>query len=72
MPGAGGWPAGAGLPDARARRAGGDGGMTYDVAVLGAGPAGMAAATEAARRGARAVLLEESPQPGGQVHRAAP
>jgi NADPH-dependent 2,4-dienoyl-CoA reductase/sulfur reductase-like enzyme len=46
--------------------------QTYDVAVLGAGPAGMAAATEAARRGARTVLLEESPQPGGQVYRAAP
>lgn len=44
----------------------------FDVAVLGAGPAGMAAATEAARRGARVVLLEESPQPGGQVYRAAP
>ncbi|WP_372618289.1 NAD(P)/FAD-dependent oxidoreductase [Falsiroseomonas sp.] len=44
----------------------------FDVAVLGAGPAGMAAATEAARRGGRVVLLEESPQPGGQVYRAAP
>lgn len=44
----------------------------YDVAVLGAGPAGMAAAAEAARRGARTVLLEESPAPGGQVYRAAP
>ncbi|HEV7266073.1 MAG TPA: NAD(P)/FAD-dependent oxidoreductase [Falsiroseomonas sp.] len=44
----------------------------FDVAVVGAGPAGMAAATEAARRGARVVLLEESPQPGGQVYRAAP
>lgn len=44
----------------------------YDVAVLGAGPAGMAAATEAARRGARTVLLDESPAPGGQVYRAAP
>jgi NADPH-dependent 2,4-dienoyl-CoA reductase/sulfur reductase-like enzyme len=44
----------------------------HDIAVLGAGPAGMAAATEAARRGARVVLLEESPQPGGQVYRAAP
>jgi NADPH-dependent 2,4-dienoyl-CoA reductase/sulfur reductase-like enzyme len=46
--------------------------VTYDIAVLGAGPAGMAAATEAARRGARTALLEESPQPGGQVYRAAP
>jgi NADPH-dependent 2,4-dienoyl-CoA reductase/sulfur reductase-like enzyme len=44
----------------------------FDIAVLGAGPAGMAAATEAARQGARVVLLEESPAPGGQVYRAAP
>ena len=44
----------------------------YDIAVLGGGPAGMAAATEAARRGARVVLLEESPSPGGQVYRDAP
>jgi hypothetical protein len=46
--------------------------MMHDVAVLGAGPAGMAAATEAAARGARTVLLEESPLPGGQVYRAPP
>lgn len=46
--------------------------MSYDIAVLGAGPAGMAAATEAAQRGARVVLLEESPAPGGQVYRAPP
>jgi NADPH-dependent 2,4-dienoyl-CoA reductase/sulfur reductase-like enzyme len=44
----------------------------YDIAVLGAGPAGMAAATEAARRGARVALLDESPAPGGQVYRDAP
>jgi NADPH-dependent 2,4-dienoyl-CoA reductase/sulfur reductase-like enzyme len=44
----------------------------FDIAVLGGGPAGMAAATEAARRGARTVLLEESPAPGGQVYRAPP
>jgi len=46
--------------------------MMHDIAVLGAGPAGMAAATEAALRGARVVLLEESPAPGGQVYRAPP
>jgi NADPH-dependent 2,4-dienoyl-CoA reductase/sulfur reductase-like enzyme len=46
--------------------------MIHDVAVLGGGPAGMAAATEAASRGARTVLLEESPLPGGQVYRAMP
>ena len=46
--------------------------MMRDVAVLGAGPAGMAAAAEAARRGGRVVLLEESAAPGGQVYRAPP
>lgn len=46
--------------------------MTHDVAVLGGGPAGMAAATEAASAGARTVLLEEAPLPGGQVYRALP
>jgi thioredoxin reductase/bacterioferritin-associated ferredoxin len=46
--------------------------MIFDIAVLGGGPAGMAAATEAAARGARTVLLEESPLPGGQVYRAPP
>jgi NADPH-dependent 2,4-dienoyl-CoA reductase/sulfur reductase-like enzyme len=44
----------------------------FDIAVLGAGPAGMAAAAEAARRGARVALLEEGPAPGGQVYRAPP
>lgn len=46
--------------------------MIHDIAVLGGGPAGMAAATEAAHGGARVVLLEESLAPGGQVYRAAP
>ena len=46
--------------------------MIWDIAVLGAGPAGMAASAEAARHGARVMLLEESPAPGGQVYRASP
>jgi len=46
--------------------------MIHDVAVLGGGPAGMAAATEAAQSRARVVMLEESPAPGGQVYRATP
>jgi NADPH-dependent 2,4-dienoyl-CoA reductase/sulfur reductase-like enzyme len=46
--------------------------MIHDVAVLGGGPAGMAAAAEAAEAGASVVLLEESPAPGGQVYRAPP
>jgi NADPH-dependent 2,4-dienoyl-CoA reductase/sulfur reductase-like enzyme len=46
--------------------------LPHDIAVLGAGPAGMAAATESAQRGARVVLLDEGPAPGGQVHRVPP
>jgi len=42
----------------------------YDVAVIGAGPAGLAAATLAACYGLATVLLDEQPTPGGQVYRA--
>lgn len=44
------------------------------VAVVGAGPAGIAAAVTAAEAGASVVLLDEAPRPGGQVwrHRGAP
>lgn len=38
--------------------------------ILGAGPAGMAAAAEARARGLEALLLDENAAPGGQVHRA--
>jgi protoporphyrinogen oxidase len=37
----------------------------YDLAVLGAGPAGVGAAYRAARRGLRVVVLERAPVPGG-------
>ena len=40
--------------------------MQCDVAVVGAGPAGMAAAVEAAQAGASVVLLDEYARPGGQ------
>ena len=43
-----------------------------DVAVVGAGPAGIAAACRAAEAGARTVLLDENPAPGGQIHRHLP
>lgn len=43
---------------------------SYDVAVVGAGPAGMAAATEAARHGASVLVVDENQGPGGQIHRA--
>lgn len=40
-----------------------------DVAVVGAGPAGMAAACRAAEAGASVVLIDEAAAPGGQVWR---
>ncbi|WP_397544172.1 FAD-dependent oxidoreductase [Roseovarius salis] len=40
-----------------------------DVLVIGAGPAGMAAASTAARHGAAVTLLDEQPRPGGQIYR---
>ncbi len=40
-----------------------------DVLIVGAGPAGMAAAIEAGRAGAEVFLLDESPRPGGQIYR---
>jgi NADPH-dependent 2,4-dienoyl-CoA reductase/sulfur reductase-like enzyme len=40
-----------------------------DVVVVGAGPAGLAAACRAAEAGANVVLLDEAPAPGGQVWR---
>jgi thioredoxin reductase len=44
----------------------------YDVAVVGAGPAGLAAATTAADHGCATVLLDGAPRPGGQYWRHSP
>ncbi|MFC7343568.1 FAD-dependent oxidoreductase [Saccharopolyspora griseoalba] len=41
----------------------------YDVAVVGAGPAGLAAAVSAAEAGRRVVLVDSGEQPGGQYWR---
>lgn len=43
---------------------------SYDVVVVGAGPAGMSAATAAAGQGASVLLLDEGMGPGGQIYRA--
>ena len=49
-------------PDAYARE-----NLFCDVLVIGAGPAGLAAALAAGRRGARVVLCESDPLPGGRL-----
>ncbi|KJZ63762.1 NAD(P)/FAD-dependent oxidoreductase [Pseudomonas fluorescens] len=43
-----------------------------DLLIIGAGPAGMAAALAAASSGARIVLLDDNPLPGGQIWRDGP
>jgi NADPH-dependent 2,4-dienoyl-CoA reductase/sulfur reductase-like enzyme len=41
-----------------------------DLAIVGAGPAGLAAAVTAAELGLNTVVLDEQPEPGGQIYRA--
>lgn len=43
----------------------------YPLVIIGAGPAGLCAATAAAERGVAALVLDEQPTPGGQIYRAA-
>ncbi len=43
---------------------------SYDVAIVGAGAAGLAAAIECARAGLATVVFDELPAPGGQIYRA--
>ncbi|MFD3334439.1 FAD-dependent oxidoreductase [Streptomyces sp. NPDC058700] len=45
------------------------GGDPFDLAVVGAGPAGLAATVEAARLGLRVALFDAGDRPGGQYHR---
>ena len=45
---------------------------SFDVVVIGGGPAGMGAATRASSLGLRTVLIEEGPATGGQVYRPLP
>jgi len=43
----------------------------YPLVVVGAGPAGMAAAVTAAKYGMEVAVFDEQPQPGGQIYRNA-
>jgi len=45
---------------------------TIDVVVIGAGPAGLAAAIAAAEAGAEVLVLDENPDVGGQIYRQPP
>ncbi|MGK4747246.1 FAD-dependent oxidoreductase, partial [Pseudomonas aeruginosa] len=61
-----------GLPDRLPiRHARGDPGMSadYDLLIVGAGPAGLAAALAAAPSGARIALVDDNPAAGGQIWR---
>jgi NADPH-dependent 2,4-dienoyl-CoA reductase/sulfur reductase-like enzyme len=42
----------------------------YDIVVVGAGPAGLAAATTCSELGASTLVLDENAGPGGQIYRA--
>lgn len=39
----------------------------YDMIIVGAGPAGLSAAIEAAKRGLHVVVYDENAKPGGQL-----
>ena len=43
---------------------------TFDLVVIGGGPAGLAGAALAAELGLSVALLDEQPEPGGQIYRA--
>ncbi len=46
--------------------------VNSDVVVVGCGPAGIAAATRVAERGARVLLLDSAPTPGGHLYKQPP
>ncbi len=43
--------------------------LQYDLAIIGAGPAGLSAAISAAGAGLKVVVFDEQPAPGGQIYR---
>jgi len=45
---------------------------TVQILIIGGGPAGLCAAVEAAKHGAKSVIIDENRQPGGQIYRRLP
>lgn len=43
---------------------------TFDVVIVGAGPAGMSAAVVLSEQGLQVLVVDEQPAPGGQIWRA--
>ena len=44
----------------------------FEALIIGLGPAGMAAATELAQQGVHVAVVDENPEPGGQIYRQPP
>ncbi|HBL55256.1 MAG TPA: FAD/NAD(P)-binding oxidoreductase, partial [Deltaproteobacteria bacterium] len=44
--------------------------QTYDFVIIGAGPAGLAAAMEAKKQKLSVLVLDEQPEAGGQIYRS--
>ncbi|GHU26763.1 (2Fe-2S)-binding protein [Betaproteobacteria bacterium] len=57
------------LPQPLPREGGGVSCAAHDLIVIGAGPAGLAAAVTGSRHGLRVLLLDEQPAIGGQIYR---
>jgi len=57
-------------PDARRAEGSPVSDVDVDVAIVGAGPAGLAAAAVCAKAGLATTVFDEQPSPGGQIHRA--
>ena len=46
--------------------------MITEIAIIGGGPAGLAAAIESSRSGAQVTLIDENERPGGQLFKQIP
>ncbi len=44
----------------------------FEALIIGLGPAGMASAIELAQQGVQIAVVDENPEPGGQIYRQPP